>query len=98
MSHQRIGSRPLPSCLGGGDLDGDVYNLISLKKYPEFTPSRKHDPAIYPPAERKLVDHPSTMEDVADFVMEYINSDVRDGFFFWLALPHPLVRSLALLR
>lgn len=22
------GARSLPSCLGGGDLDGDIYNLI----------------------------------------------------------------------
>ncbi|KAF9452610.1 RdRP-domain-containing protein [Macrolepiota fuliginosa MF-IS2] len=71
------GRRPLPSCLGGGDLDGDIYNIIPLKDHPWFTPSRPiHVPAEYAPTERKLLDRPSTMDDVADFVMEYIISDV----------------------
>ena len=67
------GHRPLPSCLGGGDLDGDVYNLTEM---PGLQPSRLYEPASYDPAPRKLVDHESTMEDVADFVAEYISSDV----------------------
>lgn len=33
-------------------------------------------PAAYKPAEMKLLLRPSTMEDVADFVADYINSDV----------------------
>ncbi|GLB36312.1 putative RNA polymerase [Lyophyllum shimeji] len=57
-----LASRPLPSCLGGGDLDGDIYNLIPLSTRLEF---------------KEVVDHPSTTEaGVAEFVMEYINSDV----------------------
>ncbi|KAF8973725.1 RNA dependent RNA polymerase-domain-containing protein [Flammula alnicola] len=60
-----LGERPVPSCLGGGDLDGDVVR-----------PRRQHPPADYDPAPKKMVDHPSTMADVANFVMEYINSDV----------------------
>ncbi len=71
-----IGKRPLPSCLGGGDLDGDIYNVIPLKDHPYFSPSKLYEPAEYPPTKRKLLDRPSTMEDVADFVMEYIISDV----------------------
>lgn len=67
------GHRPLPSCLGGGDLDGDVYNVTPM---PGMLPPRAYEPASYDPAPRKLVDHESTMEDVADFVAEYINSDV----------------------
>ena len=66
----------MPSCLGGGDLDGDVYNLIPLNDLPEFRPTIRHPPANYDSAPRKEVDHPSTMADVADFVMEYISSDV----------------------
>ncbi|KAH9937600.1 RdRP-domain-containing protein [Fomitopsis serialis] len=66
------GHRPLPSCLGGGDLDGDVYNVTPM---PGLRPPRHHGPASYDPATRKLVDHDSTMEDVADFVAEYISSD-----------------------
>ncbi|CAA7266596.1 unnamed protein product [Cyclocybe aegerita] len=71
-----LGDRPVPSCLGGGDLDGDVYNLIPLEELPEFTPENLYSPASYDPAPKKLLDHPSTMEDVADFVIDYINSDV----------------------
>ncbi|KAG6813071.1 hypothetical protein H0H92_014130 [Tricholoma furcatifolium] len=71
-----LGSRPLPSCLGGGDLDGDVYNLIPLKTCPEFSGLKTQKPATYAPAQKKLLDRPSTMNDVAEFVMEYINSDV----------------------
>ncbi|KAJ3516786.1 hypothetical protein NLJ89_g906 [Agrocybe chaxingu] len=71
-----LGDRPVPSCLGGGDLDGDVYNLIPLEELPEFTPESLYRPASYDPAPKKLLDRPSTMEDVADFVIDYINSDV----------------------
>ncbi|KAI1797790.1 RdRP-domain-containing protein [Ganoderma leucocontextum] len=66
------GERPLASCLGGGDLDGDVYNVTT--RY-DMLPPRTYKPASYDPAQKKLVDHESTMEDVADFVAEYISSD-----------------------
>jgi RNA-dependent RNA polymerase len=62
--------------LGGGDLDGDVYNLIPLTKLPGFNPIRTYPASEYDPAPKKFLDHPSIMEDVAGFVMEYINSDV----------------------
>ncbi|KAK7064480.1 RNA-dependent RNA polymerase [Favolaschia claudopus] len=71
-----LGKRPLASCCGGGDLDGDVYNIIPLNKCPEFSPTRTFFPGDYTPATRRFVDHPSTMIDVAEFVIEYINSDV----------------------
>ncbi|CCM00938.1 uncharacterized protein FIBRA_02985 [Fibroporia radiculosa] len=66
------GGRPLPSYLGGGDLDGDVYNLTTM---PSMRPRRTYPPARYDPAPKKFVDHPSTMADVAEFVAEYIISD-----------------------
>ncbi|KAJ7655119.1 RNA-directed RNA polymerase 2 [Mycena polygramma] len=71
------GQRPLPSYLGGGDLDGDTYNIIPLNKCPGFKLTRQQTymPADYSPAAKKFVDHPSTMVDVAEFVIEYINSD-----------------------
>jgi hypothetical protein len=68
-----VGTRPLPSCLGGGDLDGDVYNVTFLQ---DLHPLQKFPPAEYKPAPRKLLTQPSTMDDVADFVADYINSDV----------------------
>lgn len=70
------GDRPIPSCLGGGDLDGDTYNLIPLNDLPEFRPTGVFAPADYPPAPKKLLNRPSTMNDVADFVVEFIYSDV----------------------
>ncbi|KAF5354905.1 hypothetical protein D9756_005520 [Leucocoprinus leucothites] len=70
------GKRPLPSCLGGGDLDGDVYNLLPLALHKHLTPLRYFEPADYAAAERKKLNRPSTMKDVADFIMEYIVSDV----------------------
>lgn len=77
----------MPSCLGGGDLDGDTYNLLPLKDLPEFTPYTTHAPAMYDAAPRKLLDRPSTMDDVAEFFTEYITSDVGLYFthlvFFW---------------
>ncbi|KAI0724458.1 RdRP-domain-containing protein [Cerioporus squamosus] len=66
------GERPLPSCLGGGDLDGDVYNITTR---PGLLPEKTFYPADYEPAPKKFVDHESTMEDVAEFVAEYISSD-----------------------
>ncbi|KAJ7169576.1 RNA-directed RNA polymerase 2 [Mycena filopes] len=69
------GKRPLPSCCGGGDLDGDVYNIIPLDACPGFRPVTTYEPGDYSPAQKKLVPHPSTMIDVGEFVIEYINSD-----------------------
>lgn len=63
----------MSSCLGGGDLDGDVYNVAFLR---DLQPSQNFPPAAYKPAEKKLLQRPSTMDDVADFVADYINSDV----------------------
>jgi RNA-dependent RNA polymerase len=65
-------------------LDGDIYNLIPLKQVPDFTPTRTHEPAEYNPAPKKFLEQPSTMKDVAEFVMEYINSDVRVHWSFFL--------------
>ncbi|KAL0580309.1 hypothetical protein V5O48_001726 [Marasmius crinis-equi] len=70
------GDRPLPSKLGGGDLDGDLYSLIPLSDLPGFIPQKLAVPASYKAAERKVLNRPSTMKDVAEFVMEFINSDV----------------------
>jgi RNA-dependent RNA polymerase len=79
------GERPIPSCLGGGDLDGDLYNLIPLsdpdyKDLHSFKPEQLFPPASYEAAERQTLDRPSTMRDVAEFFMEYISSDVRHHF------------------
>ena len=67
------GIRSLPSCLGGGDLDGDEYNVSTRH---DLMPKMSHYAASYDPAPRKLVNHESTMADVAEFVADYISSDV----------------------
>ena len=71
--HEHIGSRPLPSELGGGDLDGDLYYVTAE---PTLIPKKTHEPAAYEPAPRKEVDHESTMADVAEFVADFISNDV----------------------
>lgn len=68
-----IGTRPLPSYLGGGDLDGDTYNVTCFE---DLHPAHNLPPGAYDPAPKKLLDRPSTMDDVADFVVDYISSDI----------------------
>jgi RNA-dependent RNA polymerase len=91
------GERPLPSCLGGGDLDGDLYNLIPLDdpehlELRDFLPRKPiSSPASYEPAPKKMLNRPSNMQDVADFVMEYISSDVREHPF--LSVSYQLIDS-----
>ncbi|KAH9945817.1 RNA dependent RNA polymerase-domain-containing protein [Epithele typhae] len=72
------GSRSLASMLGGGDLDGDLYSVI---KYSPLLPTIAAGPADYTGmGSRKLPDgQESTVDDICDFVVEYINSDVLDG-------------------
>lgn len=42
----------------------------------ELMPKKTYEPAAYTPAEWHTLNRPSTMADVADFVTEYIYSDV----------------------
>ncbi|KDQ61150.1 hypothetical protein JAAARDRAFT_152238 [Jaapia argillacea MUCL 33604] len=69
------GKRSLASCLAGGDVDGDLF-CISQEQ--TMLPTFHHEPAEYKPVDtRKLEDdRDSTIEDICDFVVEYINSDV----------------------
>lgn len=68
-----LGDRPLPNQLSGSDLDGDEYDLIPLR---ELHPPCTVDPGSYPPAPKKLLDRPATIDDIADFVVDFINSDM----------------------
>ncbi|KAH9916868.1 RNA dependent RNA polymerase-domain-containing protein [Fomitopsis serialis] len=69
------GDRPLASYLGGGDLDGDMYNVTCVPQDLLPATSRLQKPASYSPARRKVLQRPSTVQDVADFVSEFIISD-----------------------
>ncbi|KAK0218126.1 RdRP-domain-containing protein [Armillaria fumosa] len=69
------GNRSLPSCLGGGDLDGDIYNIIldkSLHPPQGFTAS----PGAYKRLDPDIRSYPCGKKDVADFVIRYIQSDI----------------------
>ncbi|KAI8989763.1 RdRP-domain-containing protein [Trametes punicea] len=70
-----VGKRSLASMLGGGDLDGDLYSII---KYDPLLPTEHKDPMDYTGVgTRALPDgRESTVDDICDFIVEYINSDV----------------------
>lgn len=59
----------LPSMLAGGDLDGDIYCLVKDRRL-HF--ERNHIPGDYTAAQWATIDRPSTVDDVADFVTNYI--------------------------
>ncbi|KAG2750605.1 RdRP-domain-containing protein [Suillus brevipes Sb2] len=67
------GATCLANSLGGGDLDGDLYEII---QYPPLILPDHYDPASYPSGKPFTIDRPSTIDDVCNFVVEYINSDV----------------------
>ncbi|KAG6370859.1 RNA dependent RNA polymerase-domain-containing protein [Boletus reticuloceps] len=67
------GTWSLPNGLAGGDLDGDTYAVI---QYGDLLVPEHDDPGSYPPVEPFKLDRPSTIGDVCDFIVEYINSDV----------------------
>ncbi|KAJ7256500.1 RNA dependent RNA polymerase-domain-containing protein [Mycena haematopus] len=72
-------NRSLASCLAGGDLDvrplpnSDMYSVI---QYSPLLPPNQEDPAEYPDGATLTLERDSTVEDICDFIVEYINSDV----------------------
>ncbi|WAR53711.1 hypothetical protein PtB15_3B220 [Puccinia triticina] len=70
-----MGSRSLPSCLGGGDLDGDLYTLITDK---QMIPAARnlHSPGSYAPVKMKELSQPCTILDGIDFFLDFISSDL----------------------
>ncbi|KAF7295512.1 RNA-dependent RNA polymerase [Mycena indigotica] len=82
--------RSLASCLGGGDLDVGVIarvrftknvltlssDLYSVIPYSPLLPSGQVAPASYPDGETFKLERDSTVDDICDFIIEYINSDV----------------------
>lgn len=64
-------------------MDGDIYNVTDC---PDLLPRNYFDPASYDAAQRKELDHPSTKDDVIDFIVDYINADVGnlDCTYYWL--------------
>ncbi|KAJ7633050.1 RNA dependent RNA polymerase-domain-containing protein [Roridomyces roridus] len=73
QSSPNMQPRSLASCLGGGDLDGDMYSVI---QEPGLLPPKHEDPASYPDGKTRTLQRDSTVDDIRNFIVEYINSDV----------------------
>ncbi|KAG2049848.1 RdRP-domain-containing protein [Suillus hirtellus] len=67
------GQRALASCLGGGDLDGDDFNLILD---PKLLPTHYGEPGEYQALPIKRTEAPCDISDVVDFVFDYIEADL----------------------
>ena len=63
------------------------YNITSLLDLPV---RRTYPAAAYTDAPKKVLDRKCTMDDVADFVVDYINSDV--SVFFTGVYHQPIFR------
>ncbi|RKK82930.1 hypothetical protein BFJ69_g2837 [Fusarium oxysporum] len=67
------GKRDLPSMLSGGDLDGDLYNIIWD---PDALPDNYFLPADYPRVKPKPLDRPVKPQDIADFFVDFMRTDI----------------------
>ncbi|KAK0710786.1 RNA dependent RNA polymerase-domain-containing protein [Lasiosphaeris hirsuta] len=67
------GKRDLPSQLSGGDLDGDVFNVIWDPEIVDVVDT--FPPADYPPVKPLALDTPITAKDMADFFIDFIKND-----------------------
>lgn len=66
------GSRDLPSQLSGGDLDGDIFNIIWD---PEASPAVTYPPADYPRVSPVDIGRVVTKDDMADFFINFMETD-----------------------
>ena len=87
----------MASYLGGGDVDGSVYypivlfhdivnnvslrDLFSIIFHESLMPIQAEDPANYEGLGTLELDREATVEDICDFIVEYINSDVLVCWF-----------------
>lgn len=67
------GARDLPSKLSGGDLDGDLYNVIFDQRLMPRSPNAK--PADYPSVKPVELDRPVTSKDMSDFFVQFMETD-----------------------
>ncbi|KLU88303.1 RNA-dependent RNA polymerase [Magnaporthiopsis poae ATCC 64411] len=66
------GSRDLPSMLSGGDLDGDIYNVIWDE---EAMPTQTFQPADYPSAPPQDIGRPVVREDIVQHFVDFMKND-----------------------
>jgi hypothetical protein len=66
------GDRDIPSMLSGGDLDGDLYNII----YDDtLIPRAVVPPASYPRVNAKDLGRPVTTPDIVNFFLDFMEQD-----------------------
>ena len=68
IAFSKWGTRDLPSQLSGGDLDGDLFNIVWDPELVDFV--RTFKPADYPKVEPVV-----TTEHMADFFVEFMKAD-----------------------
>ena len=68
----QYGERDLPSQLSGGDLDGDLYNVIYDHT---LFPSRMVEPAAYPPVQPVDIGREVERSDMAEFFIRFMQND-----------------------
>lgn len=66
------GDRDLPSQLSGGDLDGDIYNVIYDER---LKPTRTFKAAEYPRLSPVELNRPVTAKDMSDFFVTFMETD-----------------------
>ncbi|GJN92714.1 hypothetical protein Rhopal_005749-T1 [Rhodotorula paludigena] len=66
------GDRALASMMGGGDVDGDTFQVITLA---DFIPTQVAEPRPYEGVPALELDRAATISDVADCFMRYITGD-----------------------
>ena len=66
------GKRDLPSQLSGGDLDGDIFNIIAD---PRIHPREVYAPADYPRPAPIDIGRPVKTEDITDFFINFMSND-----------------------
>jgi len=68
------GKRDLPSCLSGGDLDGDIYGIIWDENAVRQC-KRIFEPADYPRVEPLNIGRTVNQEDMTDFFVQFMATD-----------------------
>jgi hypothetical protein len=68
----QFGSRDLPSQLSGGDLDGDLYNVIYDS---DLIPKTTYQAADYPRVTALSLDREVNAQDMSDFFVDFMETD-----------------------
>ncbi|KAI5292767.1 hypothetical protein KEM52_006081 [Ascosphaera acerosa] len=72
VAFSQYGTRDVPSMLSGGDLDGDLYNVI----YDDtLLPQNTYEAADYEPAAERVLDRAVVTDDIIDFFITFMQQD-----------------------